>query len=146
MEKEVIWSVHPARKNKRKFYLFLLSLLISTVLLYFAGGVFWTVFGLIVLLLALYPFYVKTEYRASSHGILIKRPFYTKKRKWSEFRRIREYENGILLSPYLKNTFLENFRGEFLLVEPEDRGKVMKILKELLDEYGGKDKGSEREN
>ena len=142
MEKEIIWSVHPARKDKGKFYLFILSLLFSIVLLYFAGGVFWTIFGTMVLLLALYPFYVKTEYLASPEGIFIKRPFYKKKRKWSEFRSIREYENGILLSPYKKRTFLENLRGEFLLVDPEDKRKVIKVLKELLDEYGAKDKES----
>ncbi len=140
MEKEIIWSVHPARKDRRKFALFVVSFVLSLILLYFAGGVFWMLFGALVLLIALYPFYVRTEYRASREGIFIKRPLFKKKRKWNEFRRLREYENGVLLSPYKKDTFLENFRGEFLLIEPEDKKEVMNVLKELLDEYGGEGK------
>lgn len=92
-------------------------------------------FGAVVLLISLYPFYVKTEYEASTEGIKIKRPFYRKKRRWSEFRRIKEYENGVLLSPYKKDSFLENFRGEFLFIESKDKEKVVKVLKELLNEY-----------
>ena len=142
MEKEITWSVHPARRDRGKFVLFVTSFLLTLILLYFAGGIFWMVFGALVLLIALYPFYVKTEYRASSDGILIKRPFYKKRRKWSEFRKLREYENGVLLSPYKKDTFLENFRGEFLLVNPEDKRDVLKVLSELLDEYGAESKNS----
>ena len=113
MEKEITWSVHPARRDRGKFVLFISSFVLTLVLLYFAGGVFWMLFGSLILLLALYPFYVKTEYHAFREGVVIKRPLYKKKRKWSEFRRLKEYDNGILLSPYKKDTFLENFRRIF---------------------------------
>ena len=142
-EKEITWSVHPARRDRRKFVFSLLSFFLTLVLLYLAGGVFWTVFGALVLFIALYPFYVKTEYVANSSGITIKRLLYKKTRKWGEFRRIKEYVNGILLSPYNKDTFLENFRGEFLLVNPEEKKRILRGIKEFFDEYGGKSKDTE---
>ena len=145
-EKEITWSVHPASRDRRKFLFSLVAFLLTLVLLYLAGGVFWTVFGAFVLFVALYPFYFKTEYTADSNGITVKRFLYKKTRKWSEFRRIKEYVNGILLSPYQKDTFLENFRGEFLLVSPEDKERVLFYLKELFNEHGGKNKAAQGEN
>ncbi len=140
-DKEITWSVHPARRDKRKLVFSLVSFVITLGLLYLAGGVFWMLFGALVLFIALYPFYVKTEYVADAFGITIRRPLYKKTRKWQEFRRIKEYTNGILLSPYLKNTFLENFRGEFLLVDPEEKERVLKGLTELFNEYRSEIKG-----
>lgn len=145
-DKEITWSVHPARRDRRKLVFSIVSFAATLGLLYLAGGVFWMLFGALVLFIALYPFYVKTEYVANSFGITIRRPLYKKSRKWHEFRKIKEYTNGILLSPYLKNTFLENFRGEFLLVNPEEKERVLKGIEELFNEHKREDKGIKRAN
>ncbi len=141
-EKEVEWSVHPAAKDRKKLIFSIISFVLTLLLLYFAGGVFWTVFGALVLFLTLYPFYVETKYIATEAGITIRRPLYKKMRKWGEFRRVKDFKNGILLSPYKKDTFLENFRGEFLLLNREDREKVVPFIKEFINEHGGADKDS----
>jgi NOL1/NOP2/fmu family ribosome biogenesis protein len=51
----------------------------------------------------------------------------TQKRKLTEFRKVYVGRNGVLLSPFRRKTFLNQFRGVFLLL-PEQRDEILEFL------------------
>jgi hypothetical protein len=56
----------------------------------------------------------------------------TQKRKIREFKRLYEGKNGVLLSPFRHKTFLNQFRGVFLLL-PSERDKIVNYLNTIIN-------------
>ena len=96
-------------------------------------GIIWAVFGFLVLFFSLTSFFFPTEYSVDTDGIRVRRLIYFSHRPITEFKRIYILKNGVLFSPFKKKTFLDNFRGLFLLLPP-DRERVIKYLKERFGE------------
>lgn len=44
-------------------------------------------------------------------GIRVKKFFMENFRKWEEFKKLLYTKNGLVLSPFLHKTYLDNFRG-----------------------------------
>lgn len=108
-------------------------------------GVFWCIFGFVVLLVSVHSYFFPTRYELDNEEVIIKNIFMTQKRKLSEFRRVYVGRNGVLLSPFHRKTVLNQFRGVFLLL-PENRDEVLAFLKERVEkdelksgENGGRD-------
>ncbi len=131
MDKQFTYKVFPAQ-NKRKLAIFIVSILLTCALSYIAGGVFWMIFGLILLLIVLYPFYVTTTYTIDDNGIHIKRPLNKKVVPWSRIKKLRKLKNGILLSPYEKDTFWDRLSGFFILANENQKNQIIKIADEFL--------------
>ena len=122
------WTVHPAKRDLTKTTL---SGIFIVVFLVFVGifyGLFWALFGLVVLLVSLHSYFFPTSYEAGRDEIIIKSIFMTQRRRFREFRQVYVGKNGVLLSPFRRKTFLNQFRGVFLLL-PEDREDVLKFLR-----------------
>lgn len=56
----------------------------------------------------------------------------TQRRRLREFRQVYVGKNGVLLSPFRRKTFLNQFRGVFLLL-PEEREEVLKFLRARVE-------------
>jgi hypothetical protein len=100
-------------------------------------GVFWSLFGLIVLFLSSYSFYFPTHYEITDDAVIIRGVFGRQKRSLNEFRKVLEGKNGVLLSPFRHKTFLNRFRGVFLFL-PEKREEIITLLREKIEEPAGK--------
>ncbi|MEW6051302.1 MAG: hypothetical protein AB1644_09625 [Candidatus Zixiibacteriota bacterium] len=92
-------------------------LLVSLLVYLSTGSRLFTVLALVVLLLSLSKFYFPTVYRLSDRRIMIKTTTHTLYKEWSIFRSCWPDKNGILLSPFVEQSRLENFRGIFLLFD-----------------------------
>jgi MFS superfamily sulfate permease-like transporter len=126
------WTVHPAKRNLTKTVLtaFFITLFLVVVGVFY--GIFWSLFGFIVLFVSLHSYFFPTSYAVDDEEVVIKNIFMTQKRKLNEFRKVYVGKNGTLLSPFKRKTFLNQFRGVFLLL-PEQRNEVLEFLRVRIE-------------
>lgn len=125
------WSVYPAKYNRTKTVItliFVSAFLIFVILFY---GVFWGLLGFVILFFSLHSYYFPTHYEVNDDEVIIKNIFTTQKRRLKEFKRVYKGKNGILLSPFKGKTFLNQFRGVFLLL-PAEHTEIEEYLTERV--------------
>lgn len=126
------WTVHPAKHDLTRT---VISSFFVTAFIVFVGifyGIFWSIFGFVVLLVSLHSYFFPTSYEIDDDEVVIKNIFMTQRRKLSEFRKVYVGRNGTLLSPFRRKTFLNQFRGVFLLL-PEQRDEILEFLRARIE-------------
>lgn len=114
------WEVLPAKRNLKKAIFFIFFLIFISLIFAFSFGVFWGIFAFLVLFFSNASFFTKTEYEITDEKIIVKKVFYRIEKDWKWVKRIEVDKNGIFLSPFEKKSWLDPFRGIFLLTfEPE---------------------------
>jgi hypothetical protein len=129
------WSVYPAQHNRTKTILtlsFVAAFLIFVAVFY---GLFWSIFGFAVLFLSLFSYFFPTRYEVNEREVIVKNIFSTQKRSLAEFKKVYRGKNGILLSPFRRKTFLNQFRGVFLLL-PSNRDEIEKYVEHCVASFG----------
>jgi hypothetical protein len=133
------WSVHPARLHRTKTIItgaFIACFLVFVTVFY---GTIFGVLGLIILFFSLHSYYFPTHYEATDDTIIVKNIFLTQRRGLAEFKKVYQGKNGVLLSPFRRKTFLNHFRGVFLLL-PEQRDEIITFLEERIAAYQPQEK------
>jgi hypothetical protein len=138
------WSVYPAKAAPTKTILSLVFIFGFLVYVTIISGIFWAIFGLIVLFFTLQPYYFPTSYEVNEKELLIKKLFYIQRRKLSEFKKVYVGKNGVLLSPFRRKTFLNRFRGVFLFL-PKENDEIVDFLKSVILEQQNVQKNSKNE-
>jgi len=131
------WTVYPAKRNLTKTVLTAFFITLFLVIVGIFYGIFWSVFGFIVLFVSLHSYFFPTSYAVDDEEVVIKNIFMTQKRKLNEFRKVYVGNNGTLLSPFKRKTFLNQFRGVFLLL-PEQRNEVLEFLRARIEKSDDK--------
>ncbi len=128
----ITWTFHPARYAPIKTVISLAIIVFFLTLIQIFYGAFWVVLGLLFLFASLNSFFLPTVYVLDQDSVTIKKLYYTNRREFKEFRRYYSGKNGILLSPFAKRTFLNNFRGLFLYLPSEGdlRDKINDFVKQ----------------
>ncbi|MGB3340729.1 MAG: hypothetical protein WBB37_04530 [bacterium] len=126
------WSVHPAYENYKKTILSLVFIVGFLVFIAVFYGVFWGLLGFAILLVSLYSYFFPSHYEVDEEYVTIKNIFITQRRRLSEFKKVYRGKNGILLSPFKRKTFLNQFRGVFLLL-PRERGTIEEYVRGLIE-------------
>lgn len=110
------WVCHPVRRRPLvsvAVTVFVLSCCfvtyVSTDSTWFAG------LALAVLIGSLAKFYFPTRYRLTPRGVTVKTTTQTLTKEWSIYRSYYPDRNGVLLSPFVEPSRLENFRGLYLI-------------------------------
>jgi hypothetical protein len=126
------WSVHPARENmiKTTVSLFFIFAFLIYVSVFF--GIVFAVVGFIILFVTLHSYYFPTHYELTDSEIITKKFFGSQRRMLNEFRMVYEGKNGILLSPFRRKTFLNQFRGIFVLV-PREHGNIVETIRQRIE-------------
>lgn len=91
------------------------------------------VMAFFIFLLALTTFFFPTTYTVDEKKVTIKYLFTLKERNLSAFRSVYPGQRGILLSPFMGPTRLENFRGFYLRYGKNNKEEIDKTLTELID-------------
>ncbi|MDH4210194.1 MAG: hypothetical protein OEV79_01940 [candidate division WOR-3 bacterium] len=126
------WNVHPAKRNLNKAVLSAIFIVAFVVIVAVFYGLFWSLFGFIILFVSVHSYFFPTAYDINDEEIIIKNIFMTQKRKLSEFRRVYVGKNGVLLSPFRRKTFLNQFRGVFVLM-PEEHEEILTFLRARIE-------------
>lgn len=108
------WTSYPCLENKRRTVLLIVFLAALFTGLYIWFGLWGLVIGLILVGTSVYSYFIPTRYEMNYEKILIKGLFMTKKKQWIEFRSFYPDRNGVLLSPFVVPSRLENFRGVYI--------------------------------
>lgn len=123
MAEPLSWTVHRAKETPAK------TVVASVFILAFVGFTL-VVFGpvlaalaVIVLFLALNTYYLPVTYTFTDKGIEVGKRLFTARYEWKQFRRWFRTSGGIVISPFSKRSYLDNFRGVHLLL-PADAGKA----------------------
>ncbi|UCC80862.1 MAG: hypothetical protein JSW64_05750 [Candidatus Zixiibacteriota bacterium] len=128
------WKSHPARERPLATVFVLIFIL---VILYFVYTIseepFMLVVAALIFLVSLTTFFFPTTYKVDEKKVTIKYLFTFKERNLSAFRSVFPGRRGILLSPYLGPTRLENFRGFYLRYGKDNKKDVDNILAELIE-------------
>ena len=130
----LIWKSHPAKERPVATVFVVLFILIILYLVYDISEEPIMVFiAILIFMFSLTTFFFPTTYTVDESKVSIKYLFTLKERNLSAFRAVFPGRRGILLSPYLGPTRLENFRGFYLRYGPENKEEVDKILTELIE-------------
>jgi hypothetical protein len=90
------------------------------------------VIAAIMLVIATAPFLLRTHYRIDGDGVVERRGFVTRSRRWSELRRLEIGRAAALVSPYAQRRWLDRYRGITIYFDGGDRDAVIRALQERL--------------
>lgn len=88
-----------------------------------------TVLTIVILYASLSKFYFPTRYIMNEHGIAVKTLTQKIEKPWSMYRSYYPDKNGVLISPFVEPTRIENFRGLFIMFN-NNRDEVIAFLKD----------------
>ncbi|UCG60495.1 MAG: hypothetical protein JSV52_09170 [Candidatus Zixiibacteriota bacterium] len=128
-EGEVLeWTTHPLKRKPLAAILVTIFILVTGFLVFVVteSRTFGTL-ALIVLFASLAKFYLPTRYRLTDKRLMVKSTTQTIYKNWSQYRSFYPDRNGVLLSPFLSPSRLENFRGVYLIFE-QNRDDVVRFV------------------
>ena len=124
---DLVWTIHRAKETPGKTWL---SLAFITVFVFFTAwtlGPLLAVLALAVFFAALNSYFLPVTYKFTAKGIEIDKRVYTARYEWKQFRRWFQTTGGIVISPFSKKNYLDNFRGVHLLL-PADPKPIVEYL------------------
>lgn len=127
------WKTHPMKKRPVATIIVTIFIFVIAVLVYSMteSKVFPTL-ALVVLFASLAKFYLPTKYSLNDKYVIINSTTQTIKKEWINFRSFYPDKNGVLLSPFLEPTRMENFRGLYLMFD-DNRDEVISFVKSHID-------------
>ncbi|MBI4727559.1 hypothetical protein HY768_10160 [candidate division TA06 bacterium] len=109
------WSVHPFAESPKRAVVAVLAPVITCLLVYlWMQSWFWVGLAFLLIISSELPFFLKTSYRFDEKGIAQKRGGVVQSRTWEQIKSYYPDRTGVLVSPFLQKTWLENFRGLYL--------------------------------
>lgn len=110
------WVCHPAKKNLRVTTLVSIFILVLITVVYYATdySIMFAALAFLILFGSLASFYFPTAYLLTEDEIIIKTKMQRLTKKWTQYRSFYPDKNGVLLSPFLRPSRLENFRGLYI--------------------------------
>lgn len=129
----VTWRVWRARESPVRTAIvgFFMTVFLAFTVWYFGPLLF--LVGLAALAVALHGYFLPVEYRLDREGLTVNKRIFSHTYPWEQFRRWFRTTGGVVLSPFARRTFLDNFRGVHVLL-PDDPGPVIGYLKRRFAE------------
>ena len=126
------WTTHPIKKRPLAALLVTLFILfIPFIVLSITSSKLFGFLSLVVLFASVAKFYFPTDFILTDSEAIIKSSTQTIKKNWSEFRSYYPDKNGVLLSPFVDKSRLENFRGIYLIFN-DNKDEVIGIIKQKI--------------
>ena len=123
------WRVHPLCENwTRSSLLLLFLLLLFSIVYWLFQSIFVAFLSAIFVVSSLYRYFVPFQYELHEGQLVITAPFYSLTKPWSDFRSFYVDNNGVLLSPFVQPSRLENFRGVYVRFGA-NRSEVVNFIK-----------------
>ncbi|HBZ87029.1 MAG TPA: hypothetical protein DEO67_07815 [Candidatus Edwardsbacteria bacterium] len=126
------WTVFPLAESKTKALIAILPPPLAMLVIYLLmQSWLWAGLGFLLLFSSEFPFFLKSRYTFDQQGVSMKRGGVTITRKWEQINSYYPDKNGVLLSPFAKQTWLENFRGIYLQYG-KHRDQIMAVLRDKV--------------
>lgn len=137
-QREIIlqWMVFPLAESRAKALIAILTPPLAMLAIYLMmQSWLWAGLGFLLLFSSEFPFFLKSHYSFDRQGVTMKRGGVTIFRRWEQINSYYPDKNGVLLSPFARPTWLENFRGIYLQFG-RHREEVMQVLEDQLKAKG----------
>ncbi|MGB9742485.1 MAG: hypothetical protein ACP5JB_03860 [candidate division WOR-3 bacterium] len=128
-EDHLSWCVHRAREQPLKTFLVTVFIILFLLFTLFSFGPALTLVALLIISVATHTYFLPITYRLDSRGITIDKRIFSYTYEWSRFRRFFLTTGGVVLSPFARKNFLDNFRGVHLLL-PADPAPIVQYLRQ----------------
>jgi hypothetical protein len=135
------WTVFPLAESKTKALIAILTPPLAMLVIYLLmQSWLWAGLGFLLLFSSEFPFFLKSRYTFDEQGVTMKRGGVTIARRWEQINSHYPDKNGVLLSPFARQTWLENFRGIYLQYG-RHREEILAVLKNRAnaDKTSGKE-------
>jgi hypothetical protein len=87
----------------------------------------WALIAILIFFISLNNYFLPITYTLTDEAIIIDKKIFKFQREWQIFRKYYLTGNGLVLSPFSKRNFLDNFRGLHILL-PKDRDKIISFI------------------
>ncbi len=126
------WTTHPAADRPVVTILvsLLLMALVFIVYLLTFSAIF-TIGAAVILWGSLTQYFLKTSFAFTEQQVRVKYVINKIEKSWSQYRSYYIDRNGILLSPFVRPSRLENFRGLYVRFAG-NRDEVVRIVKDKI--------------
>ncbi|MFQ6008506.1 MAG: hypothetical protein ACE5K8_06075, partial [Candidatus Zixiibacteriota bacterium] len=115
-EMSIEWTAHPVKRKPLVSVLVTFFIILVVVIVYYTmNSKTFAILAMVIMFVSLAKFYFPTTYRLTRDRITIKTMTQTLHKDWSIYRSCYPDKNGILLSPFVRPSRLENFRGIYLI-------------------------------
>ncbi|MBI5805424.1 hypothetical protein HZA73_05210 [candidate division TA06 bacterium] len=109
------WTVHPFAESPKRAVIAIAAPVITCLLVYlWMQSWFWVGLAFLLMISSEFPFFLKTSYRFDEKGVSQKRGGVVQSRTWEQIKSFYPDRTGVLVSPFVNKTWLENFRGLYL--------------------------------
>jgi len=127
------WTAHPAARRPQDVMLvvFVIAIASYAILVGMQSALLAAV-AAIMLVVATAPFLMRTHYRIDGDGVVERRGFVTRSRRWSELRRLEVGRAAALVSPYAQRRWLDRYRAITIYFDGGDRDAVIRELQARL--------------
>ncbi len=130
----VSWKAHPARRRPRDVALLAaVVLLTSGAVLASMESVLLTGLAVIIIMIAVAPFWLPTAYTLTDEHVSETRALRTKVRRWHDLRRLQVGKGAALVSPFANPSWLDRHRGLIIMFDGADRAEVIRVLEEKMN-------------
>ena len=123
MAEPLSWTVHRARETPTKTIVAAIFILAFVAFSSVVFGPMLGILAVVVMFLALNTYFLPITYTLTDRGIEVDKRLFTARYEWKQFRRWFRTSGGIVISPFSRKNYLDNFRGVHLLL-PADTGKT----------------------
>jgi hypothetical protein len=129
----MVWTAHPAARRPQDVMLVVFVIAIASYAILVGMQSAWLAgVAAIMLVIATAPFLLRTHYRLDGDGVVERRGFVTRSRRWSELRRLEVGRAAALVSPYAQRRWLDRYRGITIYFDGGDRDAVIRELQARL--------------
>ena len=129
---EIQWVIQPFKFNKLKGYMVLLFIIVLSILIgYLMGEKIYGGIAFLILGFSILPYFLPVRFRLSNEGVEKEIVGFKVKKRWEELKKYEIDRNGILLSPFLKRTLLDFYRGIYLRLK-DDKEFVIEFIKKKM--------------
>lgn len=127
------WTCHPVKRKPLLSALVTVFIFMVVLVVYYSTeSKAFGVLAAVVMIASLAKFYFPTTYRLTHEKIIIKTTTQTLRKDWSIYRSCYPDKHGILLSPFVRPSRLENFRGVYLMFS-NNHDEVTSFVKTHID-------------
>lgn len=112
------WVCHPLKRKPLVSVAVTAFVMVIIVMVYLlTASHMFALLALVIMIGSLAKFYLPTKFKLSDRGVTIKTTTQTLFKEWKIYRSCYPDKKGILLSPFIEPSRLENFRGLYVMFE-----------------------------
>ncbi len=127
------WVSHPAKARPVVTGLVVIFLTILVALVYsMTTSLVFTVIAAVVLWGSLAQYFLPTRFELTDRGVKVRYTISGVAKEWKLFRSYYVDKNGVLLSPFVRPSRLENFRGLYVRFAG-NKDDVMAVVSKMIE-------------